>query len=50
LVFNFVYEYLKLNPDEYFWFGTDSHAFSWEDMKKLKEKPYDPDWWAKIPS
>lgn len=48
LIFRFVYEYLKLNPDEYFWFEWD-YAFSWEDLKKLKERPFDKNWCFKDP-
>jgi hypothetical protein len=48
LIFRFAYEYLKLNPDEYFWFEWD-HAYSWKDMESLKEKPFKKDWCFKKP-
>lgn len=43
LIFRFAYEYLKLNPDEYFWFEWN-YAFSWEDMIKLKKVPFNKNW------
>jgi hypothetical protein len=49
LIFRFVYEYLKINPDEYFWFEGD-WVYSWEDMQKLKSLPFDPDWCFKNPN
>lgn len=48
LIFRFAYEYLKINPDEYFWFEGD-YAFGWEDVRKLKELPFDKDWCFKKP-
>jgi hypothetical protein len=48
LIFHFAYEYLKLNPDEYFWFEWD-HAFSWGDMQRLKDLPFDKEWCFKDP-
>ncbi|ERI09029.1 hypothetical protein [Aneurinibacillus aneurinilyticus] len=49
LIFRFIYEYLKLNPDNYFWTADYDWVYSWEDMQKLKSLPYDPDWCYKNP-
>ncbi|MFK4302617.1 hypothetical protein ABH892_002721 [Paenibacillus sp. RC254] len=49
LVFRFIYEYLKLNSDDYFWVADYDWVYSWEDMQKLKSQPYDPDWCYKNP-
>ncbi|MGE6257035.1 hypothetical protein ACQKCU_03835 [Heyndrickxia sporothermodurans] len=49
LIFSFVYEYLKLNPEDYFWITDYDWVYKWEDMKRLKELPYDPDWCYKKP-
>lgn len=34
LIFNFIYEYLKLNPDDYFWITDFDWVYNWGDMKK----------------
>lgn len=44
LILHFIYEYLKLNPDDYFWIADDDWVYSWEDIQELKSLPYDPDW------
>ncbi|MDL1164051.1 hypothetical protein [Paenibacillus sp. 843] len=49
LIFRFIYEYLKLNPDDYFWVADYDWVYSWEDMKRLKSLPYNPDWCYKNP-
>uniref|UniRef100_UPI00406C38B4 hypothetical protein n=1 Tax=Paenibacillus sp. FSL H7-0350 TaxID=2975345 RepID=UPI00406C38B4 len=49
LIFRFIYEYLKLNPDDYFWVADYDWVYSWEDMQKLKSLPYDSDWCHKSP-
>jgi hypothetical protein len=49
LLFNFVYEYLQLNQKQYYWLGGYNWVYSWEDMRKLKSLPYDPDWCYKNP-
>ncbi|MDT8974813.1 hypothetical protein RQP50_00985 [Paenibacillus sp. chi10] len=49
LIFNFIYEYLKLNPDDYFWIADYDWVYSWEDIQKLKLLTYDPDWCYKNP-
>jgi len=49
LVYNFIYDYLRLNPDDYFWVTDFNWVYNWEDMKRLKTLPYDPDWCYKDP-
>jgi len=49
LLLSFVYEYLKLNPMQYYWLGDYNWVYSWEDMRKLKSLPYDPNWCYKNP-
>lgn len=48
LAFKFVYEYLKLNPNDYFWF-EDDYAFNFEDMERLSKLPFDSNWCYKNP-
>ncbi len=49
VVFKFIYEYLKLNPKDYFWMPDYDRVYSWEDMQHLKSLPYDPQWCYKNP-
>jgi len=49
LIFQFIYEYLKINPDDYFWITDNDWMYSWDDIQKLKSLPYDPDWCYKNP-
>ncbi|GGI95904.1 hypothetical protein [Paenibacillus hunanensis] len=49
LIFSFIYEYLKLNPNDYFWITDYDWVYSWEDMQHLKLLPYDPKWCYKNP-
>lgn len=42
-IFRFAYEYLKLNPDEFFWFEWD-HLFSLEDLHQLNKRSLDKNW------
>lgn len=48
VVFKFVYEYLKLNPNDYFWF-EDEFAFNYQDMSNLSKLPFDSEWCYKNP-
>ena len=50
LIFYFIYEYLKLNPDDYFWVTDYDWVYSWENVKKLKSLPHDPEWCYKDPN
>ncbi|RPK28353.1 hypothetical protein EDO6_03880 [Paenibacillus xylanexedens] len=49
LILHFIYEYLKLNPDDYFWIADNDWVYSREEIQKLKSLPYDPDWCYKNP-
>ena len=43
LILHFAYEYLKLNPDDLFWF-EDDWAYSLDDLQRIQELPFDKDW------
>ncbi|MFL0375444.1 hypothetical protein ACH0BY_16060 [Paenibacillus amylolyticus] len=49
LILHLIYEYLKLNLDDYFWIADNDWVYSWEDIQRLKSLPYDPDWRYKNP-
>lgn len=49
IVFNFIYEYLKLNPQDYFWV-EDDWVYTLEDMELLNKLPFDENWCYKNPS
>ncbi|SFD54570.1 hypothetical protein SAMN05518672_102374 [Chitinophaga sp. CF118] len=49
LFYRFCYEYLRLNPDEYFWFDLSKWVYGWEEMQRLSKYPYDKDWLFKDP-
>ncbi|GIN92629.1 hypothetical protein [Siminovitchia terrae] len=49
LVFQFIYHYLKANPDDYFWVADYDWVYSWEDIQRLKSLPYDSEWCYKNP-
>jgi len=34
---------------QYYWLGDYNWVYSWEDMRKLKSLPYDPNWCYKNP-
>ncbi|WP_145413128.1 hypothetical protein [Paenibacillus xylanexedens] len=49
LILHFMYEYLKLNPDDYFWIADNDWVYRWEDILRLKSSPYDSDWCYRNP-
>jgi len=49
LAFNFLHEYLKLNPDDYIWFDSYDWVFKLEHMEKLRKLPFDREWCYKNP-
>ncbi|WP_308723261.1 hypothetical protein [Paenibacillus polysaccharolyticus] len=49
VIFQFVYEYLKLNQADYFWVADYDWVYTWEDIKKLHSMSYDSDWCYKNP-
>ena len=48
IAFKFVYEFLKLNPNNCLWTEYD-WVYTLSDMEKLKQRPFDPDWCYKDP-
>lgn len=49
IVFEFIYEYLKLNPKDYFW-AEDDWVYTLEDMERLSQLPFDENWCSKNPN
>ncbi|URZ16569.1 hypothetical protein [Clostridium felsineum] len=49
IVFKFIHEYLKINPQDYFWV-EDDWVYTFEDMEKLSKLPYDECWCYKNPN
>ncbi|SFJ49764.1 hypothetical protein [Thermoflavimicrobium dichotomicum] len=49
ILFRFIYEYLKINPHDYFWVSDFEWVYRWEDMQKFKSLPYDPYWYQTNP-
>ena len=45
----FLFEYFKLNPNDYFWTDGAEWYFTYEDIKKIKQNKYDPNWCNKDP-
>ena len=48
LVLDFLYEYLKLNPEDIFWNQYEWY-YNYETIKEIKEKEFDPRWCYKKP-
>jgi hypothetical protein len=49
IVFKFIYEYLKLNPKDYFWVEND-WVYTLEDMERFSKLPFDESWCYKNPN
>ena len=49
ILLDFLFEYLKLNPNDYFWTSESGCRFTYEDIKKFKQKKFDPNWCWKDP-
>jgi hypothetical protein len=49
ILFRFVYEYLKINPNDYFGVDDQPWLYTLKDMERLKSFPYDPHWCYKNP-
>ena len=47
MLLDFVYEYMRMNPDDYFYAEGDWYYTS-EDIKRIKEKEFETDWCYKI--
>lgn len=48
ILLDFLYEYFKLNPEDYFWDELDWY-YTQEDIIKLKKEEFDSDWCYKNP-
>lgn len=48
MLLDFLYEYLKLNPEDYFWDELD-WFYTYEDIVKIKQREFDPNWCYKNP-
>lgn len=48
ILLDFLYEYFKLNPEDYFWDELDWY-YTQEDIVKLKQKEFNSDWCYKNP-
>lgn len=49
LAFRFIYEYLKLNPQDYFWV-EDDWVYTLKDLERLSKLPFDEYWCYKNPN
>ena len=49
ILLDFLFEYFKLNPNDYFWLDGAKWHFTYEDIRKLKQNKYDPNWCNKDP-
>ena len=43
ILLDFLYEYFKLNPNDYFW-DENELFYTYEDIVKIKQEEFDPDW------
>ena len=49
ILLNFLLEYFKLNPKDYFLVEEYKWYYTYEDIKKLKQNDFDPYWCCKDP-
>lgn len=49
ILLDFLFEYFRLNPYDYFWTDGAEWHFTYEDIKKLKQNDFDPYWCCKDP-
>ena len=49
ILLDFLFEYFKLNPNDYFWLDGYKWHFTYEDIKRLKQDAFDPIWCCKDP-
>lgn len=50
LLFKFIYEYLSINKNDYFWMPDYDWVYTLEDLKKLNVSSLDPEWCYKNPN
>lgn len=48
MLLDFLYEYLMLNPKDYFWNELDWY-YTYDDIVKIRQKEFNPDWCYKKP-
>ena len=49
ILLDFLFEYFKLNPHDYFWLDGAKWHFTYEDIKKIKQNKFEPYWCCKDP-
>ena len=49
ILLDFLFEYFKLNPKDYFWTDGAKWHYTYEDIMEIKKKQFDPDWCNKDP-
>lgn len=49
ILLDFLFEFFKLNPEDYFWTEGVKWHYTYEDIVKIKQKPFDPNWCYKDP-
>ena len=49
MLLDFLYEYLKLNPEDYFWDEFDWY-YTFEDIKKIRQNEFDRYWCYQNPN
>ena len=49
ILLDFLFEYFKLNPKDYFWTDGAQWHYTFNDIKKIKQHSYDPNWCNKDP-
>lgn len=48
ILLDFLYEYLKLNPEDYF-YDEEEWYYTYEDIERIKKNVFDPAWCYKNP-
>ncbi|MDE6852643.1 MAG: hypothetical protein K2J67_09190 [Lachnospiraceae bacterium] len=49
ILLDFLFEYFKLNPKDYFWVEGYKWHYTYKDIKKIKQSDFNPDWCYKDP-
>ncbi len=44
ILLDFLYEYFKICPEEYFWDGYNDWYFTYKEISEIKERPFNPEW------
>lgn len=50
ILLDFLFEYFRLNPNDYFWIEEYGWHYTYEDIKIIKQSEFDSDWCYKNPS